>query len=400
MKKLVYGLAMMLALFLLPLAASAASITQVQVNSKTIGLSAEPQISGDTAYADLNSVLGSLGYTVQNNVYGSGYLASKDGSNIQLVPGSSSFIVNGETKEAGASVVSSGSTPQLNLKAFANLTGRQLKVNSEAGLISLNDTLQTSVLETLYTGTLTNDTSSKSRAALNSTGYTGFITIYYPDGKKFYEGDMVNSKFEGNGKYYDCFGTLRYDGKWKDNKFDGNGKSYHEDSHPEYDGKWKAGLKQGYGVYNWTWEPCAGIPDNVSGYNKYTGFFNNDEFNGVGRIKWADGSRFEGNFVNGVIQCGGTFHWTDGWKYIGMYKDGLRHGYGTEYDPDGNIIYEGEFKNSVAEGYGRLYDCDGNLVYEGEFVNGQPAGSVNSVSATDLEEHAQPEFEKTLAEKQ
>ncbi|MGE6230928.1 stalk domain-containing protein [Paenibacillus chitinolyticus] len=407
MKKLVYGLTMMLALFLLPLAASAASGTQLQVNDKTIGLSAEPQISGETAYVDLAPVLDSLGYTVQKSVYGTGWTVSKDGSKIELVSGSSSFVVNGASVKAGATVIQGGN--KLNLQAFADLTGRKLKVDGEKGLISLNDTLQTSVLETLYTGKLTSSAQAPKALAQDNQGYTGYIKIFYPNGKVFYDGYMVNSKFEGKGKYYDSNGVLRYDGNWKDNKFHGQGKSYYADKHLEYDGMWKAGLKQGYGTYYWAWEPCGEPPGSITGYNKYVGFFDKDEFDGVGKIDWADGSKFEGFFSKGQIKCAGVFYWTDGWKYVGMYKDGKRDGFGTEYNEKGTVIYEGGFRQNAADGYGRLYDANGNLLYEGEFVNGHPKGeatartltgfqaqSAQKSSEAQLQMHTQNQMEATF----
>lgn len=380
MKKLVYGLTLMLALFLLPLAASAASGTQLEVNDKAIGLSAEPQISGETAYVDLAPVLGSLGYTVQENVYGKGWIASKGGSKIELVPGSSSFVVNGETVNAGAAVLQSGN--KLNLQAFADLTGRKLKVDGENALISLNDTLLTDVLETLYTGTLTQSPQAQKSLKAGNQGYTGYIKLFYPNGKVFYDGYMVNSKFEGKGKYYDPNGVLRYDGNWKANKFDGQGKSYYADKHLEYDGQWKAGKKQGYGTYYWAWEPCGEPPGSITGYNKYVGFFDKDEFHGVGKIDWADGSKFEGFFSKGGIECAGVFHWSDGWKYVGMYKNGKREGFGTEYNEKGKVIYEGGFRQNLAQGYGRLYDTNGKLLYEGEFVNGQPKQQAEAEART------------------
>jgi hypothetical protein len=44
--------------------------------------------------------------------------------------------------------------------------------------------------------------------------------------------------------------------------------------------------------------------------NEYTGYFKNDLFDGKGKLTFADGTVFEGNFTNGVYMKGIEF--TDG----------------------------------------------------------------------------------------
>ena len=60
--------------------------------------------------------------------------------------------------------------------------------------------------------------------------------------------------------------------------------------------------------------------------------------------------------------------------YKGEYYNGLRNGKGKEYDQEGNLIYEGEFLKGERDGKGKEYDQEGNLIYEGEFLRGEREG--------------------------
>jgi hypothetical protein len=56
---------------------------------------------------------------------------------------------------------------------------------------------------------------------------------------------------------------------------------------------------------------------------------------GYGVLKWRDGKKYEGNFVNDKREGQGTFMWADGRKYIGEWKAGKQHGIGTYISKDG-----------------------------------------------------------------
>lgn len=43
---------------------------------------------------------------------------------------------------------------------------------------------------------------------------------------------------------------------------------------------------------------------------------------GYGVLRWRDGKKYEGNFVNDKREGQGTFIWADGRKYIGEWKAG------------------------------------------------------------------------------
>jgi hypothetical protein len=56
---------------------------------------------------------------------------------------------------------------------------------------------------------------------------------------------------------------------------------------------------------------------------------------GRGKLVWADGKMYEGEYRDDKKEGQGTFTWADGRKYIGGWKDGKQHGIGEYVTPDG-----------------------------------------------------------------
>lgn len=56
---------------------------------------------------------------------------------------------------------------------------------------------------------------------------------------------------------------------------------------------------------------------------------------GHGRIEWADGRKYEGQYENDKKHGTGTFYWADGRKYEGGWKNGKQHGKGEYYQANG-----------------------------------------------------------------
>lgn len=84
----------------------------------------------------------------------------------------------------------------------------------------------------------------------------------------------------------------------------------------EYTGQFKAGMKHGKGLYkykstNTSYVYAVEVVDINSGAKRFKlielaggqveGDFINDKLNGIAIIKYASGSSFEGNYVNGVL---------------------------------------------------------------------------------------------------
>jgi len=148
-----------------------------------------------------------------------------------------------------------------------------------------------------------------------------------------YEGDFVNDKFEGKGKYnYD-------DGKY-------------------YIGEWKNGLRNGKGIFY-----------SKTGNIEYEGDFVNDKYEGNGKYIFVDGGYYIGEWKNGVCNGKGKEYNTNGdIEYEGDFINDKHEGNGKAILPDGRY-YIWEFKNGECNGKGTIYNKNGNIEYEGYFVN-------------------------------
>ncbi len=124
--------------------------------------------------------------------------------------------------------------------------------------------------------------------------------------------------------------------------------------------------------------------------DKYEGEFVSDEINGYGTYEYSNGDRYEGNFKNGIINGYGVYRYANGDVYSGNFSNGLKNGEGTFVLSDGSKFegtfengkkigkgvyvysngdrYEGDFKNDIREGYGVYYWANGER-YEGDFAN-------------------------------
>ena len=131
-----------------------------------------------------------------------------------------------------------------------------------------------------------------------------------------------------------------------------------------------------------------------------------DCLNGKGTKYYVDGSRYEGDFVNGGRNGWGIFfsarglpmyegQWNSMGRYHGtgtqFYEDGavnykgdwdnnFRHGVGTLYSQDGGISYQGGWDKNTIHGSGKLFK-NGKLTYEGGFFKGEKHGYGVSINA-------------------
>ena len=95
---------------------------------------------------------------------------------------------------------------------------------------------------------------------------------------------MKNNLFHGKGILYDKNGKIRYDGEYVNGKFEGIGKYYYDDGN-YYIGQWKNGLGNGEGVLYFK-----------DGRVIYDGEFVNDKFDGRGKFYEPDGGHYIGQF--------------------------------------------------------------------------------------------------------
>ena len=93
---------------------------------------------------------------------------------------------------------------------------------------------------------------------------------------------------------------------------------------------------------------------------------------GGSKIKYSDGSVYEGE-INDVVRDGnGVLTYANGDVYEGEFDDDMISGNGRLTCMSGDV-YEGGFKNGERSGKGSIFYADGT-VFEGEFANGRKNG--------------------------
>lgn len=69
----------------------------------------------------------------------------------------------------------------------------------------------------------------------------------------------------------------------------------------------------------------------------------------IGAKPLRDGSFFEGHFRDDQPDGVGRQREADGTTYVGEFSQGRRHGFGTLYGPDGSELYKGQWKDGLPD---------------------------------------------------
>ena len=93
---------------------------------------------------------------------------------------------------------------------------------------------------------------------------------------------------------------------------------------------------------------------------------------GKGKLTYANGDVYVGNWSKGLRHGNGEYIWKSGARYSGQYFKNLREGYGTFKFPE-DSMYEGEWKNGFRHGKGKMV-WENQDVYEGDFVKSVRSG--------------------------
>lgn len=107
--------------------------------------------------------------------------------------------------------------------------------------------------------------------------------------------------------------------------------------------------------------------------SEYKGEFNKDNktiIEGLGYIKYEDGSLYQGFVKNKTMNGKGRMTYANKMVYQGEWKDGKAHGYGVLSDPTEKSLYEGEWVDDFQEGQGVMTWNEGESEYRGEFKKG------------------------------
>lgn len=180
--------------------------------------------------------------------------------------------------------------------------------------------------------------------------------VRYPYPNEFYitregivfKGDPSKTKTGDEMTVYYPYGNVYYQGEWENNHINGDGIMYH-DYHKlsvHKKGFFEAGRLMGKGEIYYP-----------NGNLRLKGKFKDTFFNGYGL--YGDGIEY---YENGQI------------RYEGEFKSDSYHGDGTLYYNTGTIKYEGEWDDGRYDGDGKVYYENGNIMYKGELKNGEPHG--------------------------
>ncbi len=100
----------------------------------------------------------------------------------------------------------------------------------------------------------------------------------------------------------------------------------------------------------------------------YVGSIVNGKRNGKGRSSYADGTIYDGNWVEDKREGFGVFTWPNGMKFEGEFKNNVRYGKGIINMSDGSVLHA-TWVNDTIKGYGKLFSKECNLIQEGEMKN-------------------------------
>ena len=188
-----------------------------------------------------------------------------------------------------------------------------------------------------------------------------------------YEGNFENNLMSGEGTYFYANGGKKtgekFIGTFKD---DGPVKGVSTGFGDTYEGEFnnKTWQLEGYGIYTY------------ANGDRYEGEYLAGKQNGYGKVFFSSGDYAEGMFKNDKMNGPGEYHFKEVpgceshclVKNVGIMRDGQISGIGTSYTETGAIGYQGEFLNSLQHGRGIAYDESGFAFYHGEFFQGEITG--------------------------
>lgn len=170
-------------------------------------------------------------------------------------------------------------------------------------------------------------------------------------------------------------GSGTYTGEWKDNKQSGFGVATFANGR-KYEGQWLNGKMHGTGTM-WVKKSNGG-----GAYRKrYQGDFARNKFHGVGKMFYDSGDKYEGNFENHRRHGRGVCEYANGDVYEGEWRNDKRAGRGLLLLKNGDR-FDGNFADDEKSGPGVYYYFSTRKMYEGEWLAGVPkCGEYKSLPA-------------------
>jgi uncharacterized membrane protein len=202
----------------------------------------------------------------------------------------------------------------------------------------------------------------------------GYGTYKWVKDSKKYVGYWRNGQRWGQGtceygKYHKSFSGAKFVGEWANNTWKSGTFTWADGSN--YQGSYVNEKRNGRGILNY------------ADGSRYEGYWKDDEEHGEGKMYWAKQDKtYQGNWVNGSREGRGSSIYGSGHpslancKYEGTWENNTWKK-GTLYYADGSR-YVGEFSEIKRHGQGILYDSRGNAIKSGEWVNDRLAFSNQS----------------------
>jgi hypothetical protein len=175
---------------------------------------------------------------------------------------------------------------------------------------------------------------------------------------------------------------IEYKGQFKNGVPDGIGeKKYKFINGGEFKGTFENGEIKDFGSYTYPM-------NDLEAEMEYKGQLRHCLPNGIGEMKYKDGSIYKGLFEEGKPNGQGEIKYIDGSSYKGIFKNGTMLDFGALTYPlndiQGKKIYKGQFKNRELNGIGVMEYRDGST-YEGTFLIGNLHGA-GKLTYTNLED--------------
>ena len=174
-----------------------------------------------------------------------------------------------------------------------------------------------------------------------------------------YEGQFKYNKYDGTGKETFANGD-RFEGEFQNGLRNGIGKLICKDGE-RYEGEWERGLKHGYGKQHY-----------LNG-SFYEGCWKNGMRKGNGTMKFSDGSYYQGSWKKDHRDGMGIEGNDPGDTYEGEWRAGKLYGGRGKLNYANGDCYEGEFVDGLRQGQGSLTYYGGDL-YVGQWINDMKEG--------------------------
>lgn len=249
------------------------------------------------------------------------------------------------------------------------------------------------------------NTSPKKRSSKKKSKFTGINFKIYENGD-LYVGNLIRGKIQGAGIMFFENPKIRCEGVWSKGLLNGTGRQIGP-LREKYIGEFINGVKNGQGRFTNKGKTVIGqfnegeinglafitdvkkgmisrgnfiggqmtnfgTLDSLDGRYKFSGFFKQGVFDGLGRESIGATTYF-GLFLDGLREGVGKFEDGENVKFAGYWSKGEKKGFGIERYPSGDI-YEGEFSNNLKNGIGRYHHKLDQSVYTGEFKDGLRCG--------------------------